>query len=545
MTDQQDDKQITLEQIKAAQRLLAVKKARESLIDFMRLTMPDTKDPDDATLSRYEITPQAKLLCEALEKVERGEILRLCVSMPPQHGKSQVISIGYPAWAIGRNPWKGIMLATYSQDFANEFGGKVREIITSPQYRQVFPDFAFRKGSKAKDAMSTTQGGHLYFLGRGGSGTGKRADVFIVDDPLKDDKEAQSATIRRDLWNWFNSVADSRCHNDSAIIIVHTRWHEDDLIGRMVDPDHPEHDPKIAKEWTYINIPAVVSDKAMADALGITLEPQTDPDIIDQFGAKPISALWPGRKGLKLFASVKRRAKRIFEALYQGKPAPDDGDYFKREWIIPYQPHELPKALNKYCFSDHAISADQKNDKSCFGTIGVDDNGVLWLLPDLYWEREDDTNVIVENMIDMMRRHQPQTWWAERGHISKSILPVLRKEMLKQKVYCLVDDSIVPSKDKRTRARSTQALMSMHQIRFPTFAPWWEEAQAELLKFDNGTHDDFVDMLAWAGICLMRQVSAPKPVSQGNVIRTGTLAWVKNRTKLENDEKLRRNAGGM
>lgn len=544
----------------AALRLLAVHDARENLLDFMKLTMPDPVEPDNPLRTRYEITPQARLLAEVLEKVERGELLRVCISIGPQLGKSQIISRGFPPWFSGRNPYKHMMLGTYNQDFADDFGGEVREIMMSPMFKQVFPEHELRKGSKAKDELITTKGGKMAFLGRGGSGTGKPADIFLIDDPIKDDKEAQSDVIRADVKTWFKKVAFTRLHGKSAVVIVHTRWSEDDLIGSLVDPAHPEHDPEIARNWTYINIPAVVRDESLAAALGLKLETPTDPLVIQAFGKAiqvtkdevryepvPMAALWE-RKPLKFLAEAKKLDPRGFEALYMGNPAPEDGDYFKREWLIPYKPSELPKNLRKYGCSDHAISEEheEKNDRTCALPFGIDSNGEIWILPDVFWKREGNSEVVVEEMIDLMDRHKMMAWWAERGHITKAIRPILVKRMLERRVYTMLDDSIVPSVDKRTRARSVQGLMSMRRVHFPVFAPWWPEAQNELLKFPNATHDDFVDALAWVGICALREIRADRGAAKAdeakaeqkkNVVAFGSPAWLKSREKVERREQ--------
>lgn len=518
--------------LKAALRLLAVKKAESSLLDFQRFRMPDPDDPENPEASLYQVTPQAKLLCEVLEKVERGELLRVCVSIGPQLGKSEIISRGFPAWFAGRNPHKHFMLGTYNQDFAEDFGGEIREIMGTAEYRQVFPKFSLRKGSKAKDAMITSRGGRLNFIGRGGAGSGKPADMMVIDDPIKDDKEAQSPTLREDTWAWFNKVMLARCHKFTAIVIVHTRWHEDDLIGRLCDPTHPDHDPEVAGEWTYINIPAVVKDHKLAEALGLTLEAPTNPSVIQQFGNAPMAALWPERKPLEFLASARRLDKRGFEALYMGSPSPDDGDYFRRDDLIGYKPHELPKNLRKYAASDHALTTKQENDANCLGCVGVDEDGVIWVLPDIDWERMEPDET-VERMIAQMRRHKPMVWWAENEHINKAIGPFLRKRMREEGVYTPIDPQ-TPSKDKKARATSIRGRMQMHMVRFPTFAPWWAEAEAELLKFPNAKHDDFVDWLSWIGLGLDKELPASKTrPKEDNVIRTGTLRWVKSRIEAD------------
>jgi len=511
------------EQLQAAKLLRAIKQSRSSLMAYTKYTMPDPQHYDDPDFSKFEDEAHHRLLGEALEKVERGELMRLAISMPPQHGKSEIASRRFPSWYMGRNPHKNLMLGTYNQDFANIFGGQVREIVTSERHKKVFPDFQLSKGSKARDYMATMADGKMSFLGRGGAGTGKPADLFLIDDPLKDDIEAQSNTIRSQLWEWFTKVAFTRCHIGTPIVIIHTRWHEDDLIGRLCDPGNPHYDPEIGKLWTYINIPAEIHDKAMAKALG----------------KKPGDALWPKRFPISHLNQIKRMNPRGYSALYMGKPSPDDGDYFKREWLLEYERHELPTNLRKYCASDHAISSKQENDPSCFGTVGVDEDGDLWVMPDLYWEREDDTNVLVDEMIAIMQNQRPQTWWAENGQISKTILPFLKKRMKEKHVYVYVDISMTPSTDKKARARSIQGMMSLQRVHFPKFAPWWMNAKNELLKFPNGAHDDFVDFLAWIGIGINKVIGAPKEKEKkSNVTPIGSLRWIKEQTKAE--ERIKR-----
>lgn len=543
-------------QIAAAKRLLAIKNARESLLDFQRLRMPDPMYPEDPERSAYAVTPQAKLLCETLEKVERGELLRVCVSIGPQQGKSELISRGFPAWFHGRNPYKHLMLGTYNQDFANDFGGEVREIIESRAFQQVFPEYSLRRGSKAKDDLKSTKGGRMAFLGRGGSGTGKPSDIFIIDDPLKDDKEAQSPTIRRDLWSWFNKVSFTRCHRFSAIVIVHTRWHEDDLIGRLVDPDHPDHDPKIAAKWTYINIPSVVKDPKLAEALGLTLELPTDENVIEMFGRRggdgeapqpvPMAALWEDRKPLAFLAEAKRLDPRGFEALYQGNPAPEDGEYFKSDWLVGYKsPGEIPKNLRIYAASDHAGTEKQENDASVLGCVGVDENDEIWVLPDLVWDRM-ESDQTVEEMLMMMRRRRPMVWWAEDDMLQKGFGPFLRRRMREENVFCTVIPTGAKGNDLRLRARSIQGMMSLKRVHFPVFAPWWQEAKNEILKFPNATHDDFVSWLGYIGLGLDVEIGRrPKKVEKEGP-RVGSLEWVKARSDWERKRaNLRLVNGGM
>lgn len=521
--------------LEALQQAIRLQRAKEDFGAFCRFMKPDPNKPDDPDATTFVMNPLVRLLVDTLPRIERGEILRLAISAPPQHGKSETGTRLFASWYMGRRPWRNLMLGTYNQDFANDFGGQIRDIIQSDRYRQVFSDCTLQRGSQSKSEMVTDQGGRMVFLGRGGSGTGRPADLFLIDDPLKDAEEADSDTIRKQLWEWFTKVAYTRCHAASAIVIIHTRWHEDDLIGRLCDPDHPDHDPEIAKDWTYLNIPALLTarEKPLADALGIELN--TDGE----------AALWPERFPLSHLKTAQRLNRVGFSALYQGRPAPEDGAYFTRDMLVGYKsPAELPKRLRLYGASDHAVTEKEENDPVCMGCVGVDENDDIWVLPDLVWEHL-ETDESVEAMLDLMVRHKPMIWWAENDVIGKAIGPFLRKRMTERKVYTYIDPQ-TPSKSKKARARSIQGRMQMRKVHFPVFAKWWTAAENQLLKFPNATHDDFVDWLAWIGRGLDVELAAPRErQAEDNVIRVGSIAWVKARTLVEERDRKIRQAGGF
>ncbi len=540
MSDQQREESL-LRGIRVAKRLIAAREAAENLLPFMRLTMPDPDDLDDVNKTLYEITPQAQILCEIMEKVERRELKRVAVSIGPQMGKSLVISRGFPAWANGRNPRINLMLGSYNQDFANEFGADVREIINSSAFKQVFPEYELRTGGAAKDLLINVQGGKSAFVGVGGSGTGKPADIFVVDDPIRNDDDAQSEVYRERLWNWFNKVATTRCHGDSAIVIVHTRWHEDDLIGRLCDPDHPERNKRyagISDRWKYINLPAVVEDPDLARALGLKLQPQTDPFVVQQFGTKPISSIWPKRKPLSFLAEVRQQDRRAFEALNMGRPAPEDGDYFTKDMIVEYHRHELPTDLRVYGASDHAVSTKQNADFTVLGCIGIDRNDDIWVLPDLVVDRM-ETDRTVEELLGQFKRNKPLLWWMENELISKSFGPFLKKRMMETSTYTALAP-VTPAKDKKTRARAIQGRMQMRKVRFPAFAPWWPGARAQLLKFPYGTNDDFVDWCAHIGAGLLQEIAmSPTKAANDAVVQTGSIQWILAQSRRQARDKKR------
>ncbi|MBD9674956.1 phage terminase large subunit [Pseudomonas sp. PDM21] len=490
----------------AARRLLKVKACKDSLLDFTRMSMPDPEAPDDPDRSRYETHRVHEFIAGELEAVERGECLRLILCVQPRVGKSELVSRKFGPWAVGRNPYRQVVTASYADDLALDFGREVRWLMKSAFYHQVFPGVALRKGNASSDRIQTMAGGVQNFTGVGGGLTGKGADFLLIDDPIKDAEEAKSKTIRDRTWNWFIQVAMTRVMGiGGAVVICMTRWHEDDLVGRLTNPRNPYYNAEEAAKWRVVNIPAFAEAN-------------------DPLGREPGEILWPERTPRAFLESMRKLDPAAFAALFMGRPAPPEGNLFKRAHIRPYQAHELPKHLRLYAASDHAISEAAKRDPTCMGVVGVDKDDVIWLLPDLVW-RQMASDTQVEAMLDLMERHRPLLWTAERGHISLSIGPFLRKRMREEKVFVTIDER-VPSKDKPTRAQAIAGRMAMGMVRFPAFAPWYADAVDQLLAFPNATHDDFVDFISLIGLSLdtLHKADTSKPADRAPP--TGSIPWI-------------------
>ena len=497
---------LTPDQEKAVNRMIAMKTARDDLLKFTELTMPHPDDPDDLGMSRYMAAKHHRVLAAALEEVDKGHIPRLIVTMPPRHGKSELVSKRFIAWMLGRDPYLQIMFATYNEDFAGDFGVEVREIMQSQQFSQMFPGVGFRKGGAAKDRIQTSEGGMCVFKGRGGSLTGRGADRLIIDDILKDAEEADSPTTREKCWQWFTKVAMTRLMTvGAAVVIVITRWHEDDIVGRLTDPTNPCYRESEAKKWKVINLPFFAEDN-------------------DAMGRIKGEVLWPERFDEEFGSAQRTLNPRGFSALYQQRPTPEDGDFFKRDWMKFYKHKELPKDLRIYASSDHAVGTKQTNDATVMIIVGVDSNDDIYIL-DCWWRRKSADHV-VDAMIQLMEQHKPLIWWAERGHISKSIGPFLKKRMSETRTYINVHE-VTPAADKQTRAQSIQGRMAMGKVFFPENSTWLEPAMDELLKFPHHRHDDFVDTLAYIGLGLGRQVGPSSYKPKKTLPTIGTLAWVK------------------
>lgn len=498
-------------QLAAAKRLLSVKRARDSLLEFVRLSMPDPDDPENPEASRYQAHDVHKYIIDELEKVERGETLRLIINVHPRIGKSLLVSQRFPAWFVGRDPYRQVILASHTDALAMKFGRANRDAMRGPFYRQVFPEAQLKKGSQSATDLELTEGGYLAYRGITGAMTGLGADLLILDDPLKSREDANSRTMRDKQWDAFTDDAMTRLMGGMGrVVIVMTRWHEDDIVGRLTNPKNPYYNEEIAQQWKIVNIPAIVE----------TEQDKRD----DPFGRDFGEVLWEERIPKQFLMSQRQLSPTTFAALYQGRPSPPEGNFFKRSHIQTYKPHELPQNLRYYAASDHAVSLEQDRDPTCMGVVGVDEKDNIWVLPDLVW-RKMAADTAVEAMLDLMRRHHPLFWWAEKGHISQSLGPFLRKRMLEEQTFVTIDER-TPVKDKMTRAQAIQARMSMGKVFFPEFAPWWPDALDELLNFPNGSHDDFADFLAWIGIGLSQQVAAQGTIPVKREPQSGSIQWI-------------------
>jgi predicted phage terminase large subunit-like protein len=501
--------------------------ARTKLLTFTKFTMPDPEEPNDIERSKYEAARFHVEVAEALEAVERGEITQLIFCMPPRHGKTELATKRLSAWYSGKHPDHDIAVAMATDLLATDSGADVRAIMTSTQYRQVFPSFRLRKGGTAKDNIQTVQGGRLVFVGRGGQLNGRGAHLLLVDDLYKDAAEARSQTIRDQAWDWLVKVALFRRMGKKLTILTMTRWHSDDIIGRLTDPENPHYDAVEAKAWKIIRLPGIAEDD-------------------DVLGRKPGEALWPERFSAEYLLSAQRRDPLGFAALVQQRPSVADGVLFRRESIQYYRPSELPDDLRIYASSDHAVGTKQRNDPSCLLKVGVDRQNNIYLL-ECDWRRM-ASDVATEAMLTMAGGNmKPLLWWAERGHISQSIGPFLRKRMLETGIYINIRE-VTPAADKEQRAQSIAARVAMGKVFFPKDATWAEKAVNEMMAFPNGTHDDFVDALAYIGLGLQSQFGPGKSkaaAKSGEQPVFGSLAWVKLTDKWKREEQARLSAGGF
>lgn len=519
-TGSQVNQQDLLEAKSFLEKEMAVRQSRENLVPYMKLMMPDMVEPDNVMKSRFVGGWHHDKLCHKLELLERGVIRRLIVTMPPRHSKSETCTRGFPSWYIGKRPSSQILIAGYSETFAQqEFGREIRATMSSDRYTDVFPACQMDKGGKSAGFIMTTAKGKMTMTGVGGAMTGKGADLLVIDDPIKNAEQADSEVERNNIWNWYMTTARTRLQPGGRILIVMTRWHEDDLIGRILDPE--TNSQEAIDKWEVLHLPAL-------------RDPDTGLACSDD--GKNV-ALWPNWQPKEELLAIKQDVTpRVWSALYQGQPTPEDGEYFTSPMIKEYHPYQLPDEndLRKYMAMDLAVSYEAKRDASCILTVGVDAEDNIWVL-DAIWERKaaDD---IVESAVMAMDVHKPLIVWGEKGQISKSIGPFMRKRMNELNIHAYIEEE-TPAVDKQVRSRSIRARMSMGKVLFPKDAHWFSDAKTEMLKFPNGRHDDFVDALSWIGLGLEREIGH-KPIKDVEQEKVGTIAWIKKQSELERNMHL-------
>lgn len=417
------------------------------------------------------------MLIEKLEAAARGEIKRLMVFMPPGSAKSTYSSVLFPPFFLAQRPNSAILVCSHSADLAESFGRRSRNLILD---KEKTLGYSLTEDSQAAGKWATTNGGNFFAAGVGGRIAGHRADLGLVDDPVGSLEDAYSEVCQEKNWNWWNYDFRPRLKPDASVVIIQTRWHVEDLSGKILEAEEDQ--------WEVIKLPLIAED---ADPLGRT----------------PGEALWPEWFNDKLIEDA-RKDENVFQCLYQQNPTPETGNFFKKEWIDDYcyGPSDLPQNLRVYVGSDHAVSLREEADLTCLLPGGLDEHGVLWILPDVFWSKA-NTQEVVDAMLAMMQRRRPLIWFAESGHISKSIGPFLAQSMREKHIYTYVEES-VPARDKSTRAQSIRGRMQCGMVRWPSFASWFPAMRRELLAFPAGKHDDFVDALAHLGLGLDKMITA-------------------------------------
>jgi hypothetical protein len=453
-----------------------------------------------------------KLIISYLEKVTRGEIKRLAVFLPPGAAKSTYCSMYFAPWWLAQRPNTAILCASHSASLATRFGRVCRNLVDK---HENILGYSLSKDSQAAEEWETSHNSRYFCAGVGGKIAGHRADLGLIDDPIGSVKDADSLVHRDSVWAWYEWDFLPRLKPNASIVIISTRWHEDDLMGRILAKDKERGENR----WTILELPMEAT--------------KTN----DPLGRKIGERLWPEWFTQEMVDEAKSNPRK-WQGAYQQNPNPEDGDFFKKEWFVGYTPQQLPASLSIYAASDHACSGKESDnaDSTLLVPFGVDEGGNIWILPDIFWDTV-DTGVVVDKMIDLMKSREPISWAAETEHIVKSIGPFLKTRMIEEEIYTTYLVNLSGTKDKPSKARSIQGRMQMRKVFFPTFASWWPKAENELLTFPVGKHDEFPDVLGVIGRYL-DGLGKPVKKTEKKVENAFTMAWLKKaqaRRELEID----------
>jgi predicted phage terminase large subunit-like protein len=435
--------------------------------DLLHLCAADLACYCVASYPSFQLARHIEILLTELEAVERGDVKRLIVSMPPRHGKSLTSSVHFPAWYLGKHPDHSIISCSYGQDLSDDFGRKVRNLVSDSLHRATFAACLLSEDSTSMRRFNTTAGGSYYAVGRGGAITGRGANLLLIDDPLKDLDEAQSEIIRRGLHEWYASVAYTRLQPGGAIVLVTTRWHEADLAGWLMR-EHAD------ERWKVVSLPAI------AEA--------------DDDWRKEGEALWTERYPVPVLAEIRAAiGTAAWTSLYQQRPSAAEGQIFKRDWFERYStpPESFTRIIQSW---DTAFKSGRENDFSVCTTWGEAKTGYYLLH---LWRARVEFPELKRKVEELAGLWTPSAVLVEDKASGQSLLQELKAETLLPIRPIRVDS------DKVARAQAVTPLLEAGRVFIPPQASWCDDFLDEVASFPNGIHDDQVDSLT-QGLAYLR-----------------------------------------
>ncbi len=409
---------------------------------------------------QWQRHPHLNLISDVVATIAEGP-LRLIVSMPPRHGKSEMLSHWTPVWYLANNPKGRVGLASYAADFASTWGRKVRDTVGRT------PDLGIslsRDRTRAHD-WELQQGGGMMTAGVGGPLTGRGFDLLIIDDPIKNRAEANSPTHRKHLWDWWTSTARTRLEPGGSIIVVQTRWHEDDLVGRLLADTRGDDEFGHLDEWQHIRLPALAEDD-------------------DPLGREVDEPLWPARYDAPALASLRTEVgPQDWAGLFQQRPTEQGGGVFKFHWwkyalILPAPTGDVIQ------FWDTAFKQGQENDFSACATLYPSTSS--YILKEV-WKDRLEFPELVRTVIAKAEQHQPVRIYVEDAASGQSLIQSLQSSTRLP---------IIPVKvgaDKVSRANAVTGQVEGGNVVLPSGATWLDDFLDEVTNFPGATHDDQVD----------------------------------------------------
>ena len=449
--------------------------SRRNLGDFTNYTKPDFIEGWFNKIIAAELQ-------QFYHDVEAGKQPRLIIQAPPRSGKSELFSRRFPAWAFGQNPNLQIIAASYSTDLASRMNRDVQRIIDSEEYAGIFPETSFSSNTSASiNSQKNIRNSEIFEIagyagsyrsaGVGAGITGMGADIGIIDDPVKDAKEANSQTYRDSVWDWYTTTFYTRLAPKSGILLGMTRWHEDDLAGRLLAEMNNDGD-----QWRVISFPAIAES--------------------DEEFRKEGDALHPERYDIERLTKIKKAVgSQAWNALYQQRPSSKGGDVIKRAWFKRYS--MLPLMRRVIIAGDTAQKVKQHNDFSVFIVAGIGIDGGLYII-DLIrgkWEAPELERKLEDIWNKYRASHKAQSVYIEDKSSGTGLIQsIQRKRNIPIK-------GVQVDADKYTRVLGIQGFIESGYVFLPDGAEWVEDFLSECEKFtatDSHKHDDQVDTLTMA-----------------------------------------------
>ncbi len=474
-----------------ARYLLRLRDASDSFLGFVRLIYPDWK------LADFQLE-----LIDALDKLERGTlgVDNLLITMPPRHAKSTFGTVLFPSYFMAKNPQRFTMSCSYNSQLATDFGRQIRSVVEDKSIPQAFPDFHLSQDSRAADVWRTEENGAYFAVGIGGTTSGRPANLLLVDDPIKAREDAESMTQRNKTWNYYTSALATRLQPESngtkaKQIIILTRWHPDDLAGRLIKTEDWAEG-----RWKHINFPAIKQIKTQNKTRRNHL-PTDHPKYMPTKDMNTVSpakrtitetadaALWPERFPLDDLKRRERLNPREFASLYQQQPYIEGGNLIKTEWWQKYPTDLSPENFATLIIAvDTAFKKTETADFSVAVVAGMDRNGDIYIVDIMRGKY--DFPELKHRLIRLNTR------WRGRGLRAMYVEDKASGQSLIQELKRESGMAVIPYKvvhDKVARVNAILPIIEGGRVYLPEAAGWLDTFVEECVTFPNGNHDDQVD----------------------------------------------------
>jgi hypothetical protein len=504
-----------------ALEVLRRRRSRASLVEYARsIDVPGAPLVDDETAELFKPVEQAlalhhRLILEAIERTMRTFMGRLMILAPPGSAKSTYASVVAPVWAM--KVWAGyrIILASYAANIAEKQSRKARALARQPREVRIWRDRPIlRPDQRAVSQWALSNQSEYMAAGILGGITGSRANGFVIDDPVAGREEADSPVVRAKTFDEYNDTVTTRLLPGGWIILIQTRWHPDDLSGRILPEKYNGESGRMlcrdGQYWEVINLTAKCErgDDPLGRKIGEYIWPEWFSREQDPYD----NAHWSQWEN-------NPRASRTWAALYQQRPVLGEGLDFKREWFQWYDetaepgtPGARPERLTIYGASDYATLED-RGDFTEHGTFGLAENDDLYVLD--WWYKQATTDITIDAFLEMVLRNKPRQWWNEGGPIDNAIRPAIDKGMATARPRRYVMVQTLPSiKNKAIKLNSFQSIAAQKKVYLPRGKAWATRLLDQLCSFPAVVNDDACDVCGLVGRGIDQMKNPHSPVSQ-------------------------------